>query len=251
MTRQRDIPSNQYRSQNQINITLPKRNGVDRYDLVGAARLNDAYGPVMGTSGFGALPILSVLNGGDFRSQSIQNRGLPGIEESGRGLTRAVFDPNDYATPMDPGASYLPNDDATLFLRVIAQNTTGAPSPAGPILVIPPYDFFSTKEPVFTVTAQAPNLGIGVFPPNIPDTLIPGVLNFLVPAYGTTISIRNLDPLVGGFPLFVSFHPGTPPTVLMPGDDISLTGAGAPEFFMASPNGNPWFTLRIAVVNSA
>lgn len=249
MTRQRDILSSQYRSPNLMNLTLPKRPGILRYQINGAARLNDAYGAVMGTAGFGTLPMFTVENGGEFRSRSVLSRRLPAVEESNRGLTRMVIDPDDFATPVNAAASYIPSDDQTMFFRVLPIPATGV-GVEGPIVIVPPYDFFSTKEPVFSVTAQAPNLGIGVFPPNLPDFMIPGVLNFMVPAYGTTIAIRNLDP-VGGTPLFVSFHPGSPPTVLMPGDDISLTGAGAPEFFVAAPNGNPWFTIRIAVVNSA
>lgn len=250
MTRQRDIPSISYRSQNQINMTLPKREGILRYNIRGAATLLDAYGANMGLAGFGTKPMFTLENGGEFRSRSILSRRLPAVEESRRGLSRAVFDLDDFATPFVVGDSHIPSDDFTLFMRVEAVDTAGTVLPEGPIQCIPPYDFFSTKEPVFTVTARAPNLAIGAFPPNLPEALVPGVLNFLLPAYNTTISIRNLE-APGGTPLFMGFHPGMPPTVLMPGDDVSLTGSGAPEFFVASPDGNAWFTVRIAVVNSA
>jgi len=30
-----------------------------------------------------------------------------------------------------------------------------------------------------------------------------------------------------------------------------MTGSGIPELFFGCPDGNPWFTVRIAVVNSA
>jgi hypothetical protein len=253
MTRQRDLPSIQYRSQNQINLTLPQRIGVDNFQIGGAARLNDAYGTHMGVTGSGTIPMFKIPNGGEFRSRGILTRRLPAVEESNRKLSRAVFDLDDFATPVQaPPLGYIPNDDQTLFIRAAPFNTASASyGPEGPIVAVLPYDFFSTKEPIFTVTGQAPNLGLGAFPPNLPDFLIPGVMNFMVPAYSTTISIRNLDPIAGGHPLFVSFHPGMPPTVLMPGDDVSLTGAGAPEFFVASTGGNPWFTIRMAVVNSA
>jgi hypothetical protein len=253
MTRQRDIPSNQYRSTGQVNLTLPKSpgNSITHYEVRGAARLNDAYGPVAGVGGFGTLPMFQVPNGGDFRSKAIQMRRLPAIEESSRGLTRAIYDPDDYATPITTTASYLPSDEVTSFIRVAAfDHVSGTFLPEGPIVVIPPYDFFSTKEPIFTLTGKAPNLGIGAFPPNIPDTLPPTVLNFMLPAYSMTLSVVNLDP-VGGVPLFVTFHPGMPPTVVMPGEEIGLTGAGSPEFFIAAPSGNPWFTVRVAVANSA
>lgn len=251
MTRQRDILSVQYRSQGQLNMTLPKAQGVEYYEIRGAGRLNDAYGGISGVTGFGALPMFRVENGGDFRSKVIQQRRLPAVEESGRKLTRMVIDLDEYATPIVVGASYLPSDEVTTFLRAAAYDpVAGKFLPEGPIVVVPPYDFFSTKEPIFTVTAMAPNLNIGAFPPNLPDYLPSTVMNFMLPSYSATISIVNLD-APGGSALFVSFHPGAPPTVVMPGAEIGLTGAGSPEFFVAAANGNPWFTIRIAVVNSA
>lgn len=251
MTRQRDILSIPYRSQGQINMVLPKAPGYEYYEIRGAARLNDAYGAVAGVPGFGTLPMFRVLNGGDFRSKAIQMRRLPAIEESSRNLTRMVYDPDDYATPVIVGASYLPSDEVTAFLRVAPFDQASQTFlPEGPIVIVPPYDFFSTKEPIFTITGVAPNMGIGPFPPNIPDIMPLSVMNFMLPAYSTTLSVFNLDP-IGGTPLFVSFHPGCPPTVVQPQQDISLTGAGSPEFFIGAPNGNPWFTIRVAVVNSA
>ena len=249
MTRQRDIPNIQYRGPNQVNLTLPIQPGVEFFELRGASRLNDAYGNVAGVGGGGTLPITRVLNGGQTRSKSIQSRRLPAVEESGRRLSRIVFDPDDFATPVNPAASYLPPDDNTIFLRVAPFNiATSAFMSEGPIMIVPPPDFFSTKEPLFTVTGIAPNMNIGAFPPNIPDVMPPESMNFLLPAYSTTVNFRNLDALL---PVFVSFHPGAPPTVVPPLTDVGLTGAGVPEFFVAAPNGNPWFTVRVAVVNSA
>lgn len=251
MTRQRDILSVPYRSTGLVNMTLPHAPGYEFYEIRGAARLNDAYGAVAGVPGFGTVPMFRVPNGGDFRSKSIQKRRLPAVEESQRRLTRMVIDLDDFATPVNPGASYLPSDEVTAFLRAAPFDpVSGTFLPEGPIVIVPPYDFFSTKEPIFTVTGVAPNMAIGAFPPALPDSLPLSVMNFMLPAYSTTVSVTNLDP-VGGTPLFVSFHPGVPPTVVMPQEDISLTGAGSPEFFVAAPNGNPWFTIRVAVVNSA
>jgi len=231
-----------------MNLTLPKRDGVLRYEFGGAARLNDAYGTFMGTTGFGTVPMFSVENGGEYRSKAVRARKIT-IEESNRGLTRAIIDLDDFATPYNPAAGYIPSDDQTVFLRVLPILTSGV-AVEGPIVCVPSYDFFTTKSPIFTVIAKAPNLGIGAFPAFYPDFLDPGVLNFMVPAYNATVSIKNLD-APGGFPIFVSFHPGSPPTILQPQDEISLTGVGAPEFFVAAGAGNPLFTVRIAVVNSA
>lgn len=250
MTRQREIPSIQYRSPNQINMVFPILPGVPKIRVYGAARLNDAYGNVAGVGGGGALPMFEVQSGATYISQSLKARKLPAVEETNRGLTRMVFDPDDFATPAAaPGTTYLPTDDQSLFLRIALWNpSTGVWNSPGPIMIVPPYDFFTTKEPVFTVSGKAPNMGIAAWPGALPDFLPPTVLNFLVPGYSTTVSLVNLDSAKA---LFASFHPGMPPTVILPQGDMGLTGAGVPEFFIASPDANPWFTVRIAVVNSA
>jgi len=231
-------------------MVFPILPGVPKIRVLGAARLNDAYGNVAGVGGGGALPMFEVQSGATFISPSLKSRRLPAVEETNRGLTRMVFDPDDFATPAAaPGTTYLPTDDQSLFLRIALWNTsTGDWNPAGPIMIIPPYDFFTTKEPVFTVTGKAPDMGIAAWPGALPDFLPPTVLNFLVPGYSTTVSLVNLDSAAA---LFASFHPGMPPTVVLPQGDMGLTGAGVPEFFIASPDANPWFTVRIAVVNSA
>lgn len=252
MTRQREIPSVQYRSVNQINMVFPDVPGVPKIRVLGAARINDAYGNVAGVGGGGPLPMFEVQMGGTYLSPTIRARKLPAVDESNRGLTRMVFDPDDFATPAaGAGTTYLPTDDQTLFIRISLWNSgTGAWNPPGPIMAIPPYDFFTTKEPVFTVTGNAPNLGIAAWPGALPDFLPPTVMNFLVPAYSTSISLENLGDS-GEAPIFASFHPGIPPTVVKADRDFGLTGSGVPEFFVASPNANPLFTVRIAVVNSA
>ena len=249
MTRQRAIPSIQYRSANLVDMTMANIPGVPKIRISGAARLNDAYGDVAGVGGGGVLPMFEVMTGGTYLSPSVKSRKWS-RDESGRDLTRMVFDPDDFATPAQaPGTSYLSTDDQALFLRVETWNpATGGWNPPGPIMIVCPYDFFTTKEPVFTVTGKAPNLDISDFPDVIPDFLPPTVLNFLVPAYSTTASVGNLD---SSKVLYVSFHPGMPPTVVLPQTDVTLTGSGVPEFFIGAASSNPWFTIRIAVVNSA
>lgn len=249
MTRQRDIPGVQYRSPNMINMTLSQKEGVSKYRVMGAARLNDAYGSGAGVGGYGTLEMFEVYSTTGFRSPSVQSRRLPGVDESSRGILRMVFDPDDYTTPEDPAGSYLPTDDQTLFLRVQAySDAMGTYLPAGPILAVPPYDFFTTKNPTFTVSGRAPNLGTGTFPAGVPAYLGPGAMNFTLPAQTGTISLVNLD---STDPIYFCFHPGMPPSVLLRGQDVNIGSSGIPEIFIASPNGNPWFTIRSAVVNSA
>lgn len=251
MTRQREIPSVQNRFANQIIMTFPIRKGVAKLKVSGAANINDAYGAVGGVGGSGTLPMFEVQSGATFVSKSLRARRLPFIEDTNRGLTRMCFDIDDFATPVNP-AGYIPNDDQTLFIRLsLFNDASNSYMSEGPIMVIPPYDFYTTKGPIFTLTGVAPDLAIGTYPPNIPDVLLPTAMNFLLPSYMSTVSVANLDDPTTGSPLFFSFHPGMPPSVLYPGQDVTLTGGGAPEMFFASPNGNPPFTVRASAINSA
>lgn len=254
MTRQREIPSILYRHPNIIHMTYPIQQGVPKIKVVGAARLNDAYGNVAGTAGNGALDMFEVLSGATYLSPSVRARKVS-IEDSNRNVTRMVFDPDDFATPWLPysgggAGTYLPTDDQTMFLRIQLWNPVAAAwNPAGPIIVIPPYDFFTTKAPVFTLTGITPDLNIGAYPAR-PDFLPPTVLNFMLPTYHDTISVENLG-ADGAAPIYLSFHPGVPITVVKGNAEFTLTGAGAPEFFIGCPNANPLFTIRVSCVNSA
>lgn len=245
MTSLRDILSIQYRAPNIVSMALPKRPGVEYYEVRGAARLNDAYGNAAGVGGFGTVPMFQVRNGGGFRSRSVQERRLPSLEETVRDSTRMFYDPDDFATPFNPAASYLPGDGQAVFLRVAAwDRAAGAFMPEGPICIVPVVDYFTAREPTFTVTGIAPSLGIGAFPTNLPDVMPPESMNFRLPAASTTVSIENLDG--DDNPLLVAFNLGTPPTVIPAGRSLDLRLVSAPEFFVASPNGNPWFTVRVS-----
>lgn len=254
MTRQREIPSILYRQPNLVNMTFPVLPGISKIKVAGAARLNDAYGNVAGVAGNGTVDMFEVLSGATYMSPSVRARKVS-LEDTNRGVTRMVFDLDDFATPWKPfsgmgAGSYLSTDDQSICLRLSTWNpVASAWNPEGPIIIIPPYDFFTTKAPVFTLVGTAPNLNIGAFPA-MPDFLPPTVMNFMLPAYHDTISFENLD-AAGGVPVYVSFHPGVPITVVKADREVLLTGSGAPEFFVAAPNGNPKFTVRISCVNSA
>lgn len=251
MTRQRMIPSINYRSANLIRSTFPVMPNISKIKIAGAARLNDAYGSAAGVNGFGTVDMFEVGSGLTYTSPGVLARKVQNPEESTRGRTVMIYDPDDFATPVNNAASYIPGDDFATFIRLIpffkSNSSYGSP---GPILIVPPYDFFSTEKPTFTVTAIAPNLGLGgTFPTHIPDFLGPlGAMNFLAPGYCSTFSITNCD---GTNPLFFSFHPGMPPSVLLPKEDVTMTGSGIPEFFVAAPNANPWFSVRMSVVNGS
>ena len=252
MARGRPVPSLLTRTTNLVSITYPEVPGVPKIRVSGSARLNDAFGPVAGVGGAGATPMFEVASGGSYISPSIRGTRRGILDENVRGRTRAVFNPDDFSTPVVAAGAgnYIPTDDQTLFLRIQHYNTGRADWDApGPILVVPPYDFMTTTAPVFTVTGIAPNMALsGTFPPNLPDFLGEGVMSFMVPGFSCTFSMTNLE-ADGGIPLFFSCAPGMPPSVVKGDREVSLTGAGIPDVYVGAPNGNPWFTLRIAITN--
>lgn len=168
------------------------------------------------------------------------------VDENNQDVTRFVFDLNDYATPFVPGASRIPSDEESAFIRVRAEITPGVYTEYGPIVCVPPYDFFSTSHPTYTCTGNAPDLATGGV---IPDNLGIGCLNIHLPLFSQSIQVSNLSSFADGMVLFLSFHPGLSPTVILPGQEMSLTGAGAPELFLGSDGGTPLFTIRTSLVN--
>jgi hypothetical protein len=240
MSRGRLIPSLIYRSKGLVDMVVHNANlrGIDQITVYGASNLNDAYN--------NPVEMFSVPYDRTFRSSFITAARL-GVEETQRDQTRFVFNPNEYSTTFKANTPRIPTDDETLFLRVRGRvRATQENTDLGPVVGVVPYDFYSVTAPVFTVIGNAPNLDSGV---NIPDTLSTGALNFHLPNFSQTINMQNLDSPQGGSNLFISFNPGMPPSILRPGESLTLTSGAVGEFYLAGQTGTPLFTIRCSVVN--
>jgi len=251
MSRPRDVPSVQYRSENLINLTIPTRANISQLQLRGASCLNDAYGAGFGVPGFGTLLIHEdTVNNFWISKNLISKRNmLPG--ENDRNLTRFVYDPDEFTTASNPGvASSLPPDKNVQYVRIRPFNkSTGLYEAEGPITVIAPPDFYVTSAPVFTVTGVVPNLAWGYAAGVYPDTLdTTGVMSLQLPAFACTLQFFNID-TPRGTPIYMSFNLGMPPTIIMPGENIQITGSCPPEINLAADGGNPPFTALITIVN--
>ena len=240
MSRGRLIPSLIYRSKGLIDMTLPNANlrGMDQITIYGASNLNDAR--------INPVEMFSVPYDRTFRSPFITNAKL-GVEESQRDQTRFTFNLNEYSTTFKANTPRIPPDDQMLYLRVSGRmKATQENTDFGPIVGVVPYDFFSMTAPIFTAIGNAPNINSGN---DIPDSLGAGCLNFHLPNFSQTLNIQHLDSPQGGSNMFISFHPGMSPSILRPGESLTLTSGAVGEFFLAGQTGTRLFTLRCSVGN--
>lgn len=238
MSRARLIPSLNYRSKGLVDMSVPN-SILDRFDQIDvhiASNLNDAL----------TAPLYAFTVDFDvtFMSESVRRLGRQ-VEEPNLDITRFIFDPNDYATPFVPNTSRIPTDEEIAFLVLRGSTRDGTKYEFGPVTAVTPFDFFTTGNPVFTASGNAPDIGTNG---TIPDVLSEGALNLHLPYYSQTLSITNLDNAQGSA-LFVSFHPGMSPSILRPGETFTMTSGGAPEIFFAGDSDSPLFTVRTSIVN--
>jgi hypothetical protein len=211
---------------------------MDQITVYGASNLNDAQN--------NPIEMFSVPYDRTFRSPFITTAKL-GVEESQRDQTRFIFNLNEYSTTFKANTPRVPTDDQMLYLRVKGRiKATQEDTDFGPVVGVVPYDFFSVTAPVFTCIGNAPNLDTGN---GIPDVLSTGSLNFHLPYFSQTLNIQNLDNPQGGSNMFISFNPGMSPSILRPGESLTLTSGAVGEFFLSGQSGTPLFTLRCSVVN--
>ena len=240
MSRGRLIPSLNYRNFEAIDMSVPNvilRNAVE-VEVYGASNLNDAQ--------LNPKLMFSVPVGRSFLSPSLRKGKYRGQEDTKRDQTRFLFNLNDFATTPVAGQTRIPPDLDIAFIRLRTQLKNGQFSDFGPIVAVPPYDFFSVTVPYFTTVANAPDLDTnGV----IPDVMGVGTLNLHLPYFSGTFNIKNLSSAQGGANLFFSLSAGMSPSILRPGEEISITGVSVPEFFVGADGDTPLFTIRCGVIN--
>lgn len=234
MSRGRLAPSLNYRNKNIVDMSLRSEllRTMDQIEVCSASNITDCFN--------NPKAMFTVRVNEYFKSPSVRATKTLASEPN-RDTTRWVFDLDDYADVFGVAGTRIPGDNDVCFVRIRGRYRHNQQySDYGPIVCVPPYDFFTTAHPVFTFTGTAPAL------PEEPDVMDAGVMNIHLPYFSHTISIQNLDDTDTAF---VSFHPGMSPTVLRPYGDIGLTGGGAPELFIAGNNTTIKFTARMVLVN--
>lgn len=237
MSRGRLLPSLNYRSKAYVDMSLPNHNlrGMDLIEVYGASNVNDAFN--------NPVKMFDVRYDYTYRSPYVLASRIK-VDESHRDQTRFIFNLDDFATANNGIGARIPTDDEVCFIRIRGRiKATGQFTDYGPLVVLIPYDFFSTSAPVFTTIANAPDMGA-----NIPDSLDSGGLNLHLPSFSHTVNIENIS-AVAGEDLYFSCSPGMTPSLLKPGTSISLTSSSVGEFFFGGNNSTPQFTIRCSVIN--
>jgi len=179
--------------------------------------------------------MFTIPKGSWFRSPTLQRNSVSRVEESFRGRTIAQVNFDDYA------ATTVHGDSAINFVRVIEIDKTGAALPAGPLVVVPPPDFFTSQHRSIAFNGTAPDSA----------SLTTG----LPPAGAMVISFpRMCDDLVitnnsVGDSLFVALGSGVPEiSVPASGGSISLKFGGTAVYLHGDGAAVP-FSLSATVVS--
>jgi hypothetical protein len=217
-----------------VNLAVRTTPGAKSYSFGAALSLDAAFA--------GATAMFEVSANASFSSPTLRKSRVNAVQESNRGLTRVQFAPVDYASATVPGDTY------TTFVRVQERNNAGTLLSPGPILVVPPGDFFWTNRRSLTLNGTAPNVS-GVGANNYPP---PGVMRFVLPQFAAHLKVMNTGAVNT---LYVSFGQGLqetpiPPTAAgVPVVAADFWHSGAAELFVRAEGGTTPFTLIAVVVN--
>ena len=176
------------RHNNYADLSIRTRAGVVAYRVGAANTLDIAFA--------GTTAMFTAQAGTSFRSKGIRQAKKGRLLESNRGLTRMVYDPEEYFVV----GGALPHDNTVSFLRVEEQNPAGTFLSPGPILVMPPGGFLNNPRPSLTLAGTAPSV-------TVPATGLPpdDAMHIVLPRFCDNIRIQNLSTTD---PLLVSFNVG-------------------------------------------
>jgi len=201
---------------------------VATYRFAAANTLNAAFA--------GATAMFDVPAAASFRSPTLRRTDLGKAEESGRGLTRASLDITDYASATIGG------DAAISFIRLLEIDHAGTLGPAGPILVVPPAEFFSSAYRTLTLTGTAP--GVNALATTLPP---PGAMVISFPAFVDGLTIYN-DEAVN--PMHVSLGAGVPEIQIDAGESMTLANGGTALYLRGlNSTSTAAFRLSAAVIS--
>lgn len=222
------VPRLVHRASGLVDLAIKNRPGVLGYRLSAAKDLDTAY--------TAPTAFLDVRVGDVFSSPTIQRNRAYRMNSSNRGLTRLWLDIDDYASATIPG------DDDVCFLRV-SEETAGGFLEPGPILVIPPPDFFETGRRSLTLVGSAPNLA------SRGNSLPPATaLRVFFPKFADELKVYN-EEAAGGNDLYFSFGLGSNEMRVSANSSRGFSEAGANEFLIRGDSGAVSFSISAAIVN--
>jgi hypothetical protein len=222
------VPRLVRRASGLFDLAIKNRPGVIGYRLSAANALDTAY--------TAPTAFLDVRAGDVFSSPTIQRNRAYRMDSSNRGLTRLWLDINDYASASIPG------DDDVCFLR-ISEETSGGFLEPGPILVVPPPDFFETGRRNLMLAGTAPSLASRGN--NLPPA---AALRVFFPKFADELKVYN-EEAVGGNDLYFSLGPGLNEMRVSANSSRGFSEAGANEFLIRGAGGAVSFSISAAIVN--
>lgn len=209
-----------------VDLAVTSRPSVESYQFGAAVTLDAAY--------VGVTTLFRVPRGQSFRSPTLLRNRVNLVGESNRGLTRASYDPSDYASATVPG------DTQISFVRVTEIDHSGASLPPGPILVVPP--------PVFWVAGRQ-NLSLNGTAPNVA-----GLANNQPPQNAMWVDFSRFAKDItvfadGGSPIAVSFGEGRQEFVIPASESFTFKETGATIMSLRGVGGTSAFRVVAALIN--
>jgi hypothetical protein len=216
------------RHNNYADLSIRTRAGVIAYRVGAANTLDTAFA--------GTTAMFTAKAGTSFRSKGIRQAKKGRLLESNRGLTRMVFDPDEYFAV----GGDLPHDNKMSYVRVEEQNPAGTFLSPGPILVMPPCGFWATPRPSLTLRGTAPNVATtaDLTPP-------PGAMVFVLPRFSDHVTIVNEDAAA----LFVSFDSSMPEITVKAGATTALFDGAYNVVYVRGDGATVEFSMFFAIVN--
>lgn len=213
-----------------INLAVRSAPGDKSYAFGSAVSLDAAYG--------GTTAMFEVPANGSFSSKTLAKSRVNAVYENNRGLTRVQYNPVDYASASIPG------DTQITFVRVKARDAGGTLLAEGPILVVPPGDFFWANRRSLVLNGTAPNVAAGTN--NLPPQ---NAMRFVLPQFADHVRVLN----TGANTLYVSFDQGLQEAAVAPVvggvvQSVDFWQAGSVELFV---RGNTTFTVIAAITNGS
>lgn len=203
------------------------RPSIAQYRFVAGNTVDTAFGA--------ASTLFTIPKGSWFRSPTLQRNTVSLVGESFRGRTVAQVNFDDYTSASVHG------DSAINFVRLIEIDKAGTVLAAGPIVVVPPPDFFTSPHRSIAFSGTAPD--VASLTTGLPPV---GAMVISFPRMCDDLVITNNSV---GDDLFVSLGEGMPEqAVPASGGSVSLTFGGT-AIYLHGDGAAVSFSLSATVVS--
>lgn len=217
------------RQDNMVDVMIPDRKGVSAYKIFVSPTLQGAHTLT------GLVQIVEIAPQEVFISPSLRKQGREKQMGSNRGISRIVFNINDFASA-NPS---IPNDDQQFYLRVQEVDMGGTATGYSPILIVPPPEFYYFQQGTLTLVADLTDTGLaqGDLPNN-------SALSFIVPKFASYVHMLQTD---GAGQLLYSPIESMP-LINIPSGGLNLFSCANKQFIFASEGDVATFQLFVSVV---